>query len=256
MLFLNFLPDVLKELIKHVPSLMFEIVDWKDLARELSKVTPRLLKKEGYSDFFARQQAFLSAIGVNLIISTSSKEIPTTSDQATGEVILRTYFSQLYSPHGLFIDLRLQHFYNGPDGVTMKPSSLWVTFKDEFRNGLIKMYQGFYYENDTKLEEGLIETGLLKAEWPTGKKDELKSILKNHFAQSLDEGMVFELEHFKNSFVKIANFLINNKVIISHDFIYLGIYLISLYLGLQTIKAPLPVSRIFKEIDAKFEATV
>lgn len=251
MVFLNFLPDAIKDLLKHVPTLMFDLVDWKDLASEIPKITSKIVKREGFTDFFAVQNPFLSQAGIPSVISTSAGHMPAPAIKSTGEFILTTYFAQIYSPHGLYLDLRMSNFFQGPDGHVLKPGPLWVTFQDEFRKGLILMYQGFYHQNDHSLEAGLIATGLMKPEWSTDKKNELKSILKQHFANSLEEEMRFELSSFKDSFVRIAGFLAENQVKIPHDFMYLGIYLISMYLGLQSIPDPLPVSRIFKEVDQK-----
>ena len=250
MVFLNFLPDAVKELLKHVPTLMLDLVDWKDLAREIPVITAKIVKREGFTDFFAKQNPFLNQAGVNTVISTSTGQIQAPAIKSTGEFILTTYFAQLYSPHGLFLDLRMSNIFQGPEGHALKPGPLWVTFNETFRTGLIRMYQGFYYQDDVRLEEGLIETGLLKPEWDQSKKDELKTILKKHFANSLDEDMRFEIQAFQNSFLKIAAFLAENKVKIPHDFMYLGIYLISMYLALQTIPDALPVSRIFRQVDS------
>jgi hypothetical protein len=256
MLFLNFLPDVIKDLLKHVPTLMIDLVDWKDLAREVPKITARVIKREGYSDLFAKQNPFLAHAGIDTVIATTSQQINAVSSKSIGEFILKTYFSQLYSPHGIFLDLRLHHFYQSAQGFSFKPGPLWVTFDEKFRKGLIRMYEGFYFSNDAELEVGLMETGLLKPEWPVETKAELKAILKSHFANSLEEGMKFELDHFQASFIKIAGFLAQNKVKIPQDFMYLGIYLISMYLALQNVSDALPVTQIFKDVDGQLKSSL
>ncbi len=240
---------MMKELVKHVPTLMFELIDWSELGKEIPKLTSRLVLKEGFEGFYQNQSQFLSKYGIRLSnqpFSNSKVAIPSSK---LGEEILKLYFAQLFSPHGVFLDLRTHHFESVDSGLVFHPNSLWVLFDSQFRSGLIRMYQGFYLQDDALLELGLIETGLLKPYWPAETKNELKNLLKSHFGNSFEEGMIFSLDHFKSSFIKIAHFLITNKVKISPHFMFLGIDLVSLYIGLETIRAPLPVSKIFKEIN-------
>ncbi len=249
MLFVKFLPDILKELVKHVPALMFELLDWSDLGKEIPKMTGRLIRKEGFEEFCQKQSDFLSNFGIKI----SGQNFPTMKtaipSPKLGEEILKLYFAQLFSPHGVALDLRIHQFESSDSKLIFHPSSLWATFDHEFRNGLIQMYQGFYLQDDSLLELGLMQTGLLKPYWSPETRNELKSLLKSHFGNSLEEGMIFSMNHFNTSFPKIARFLITNKVKISHNFLFLGIYLVSLYLALENIRSPLPVSKIFKEIN-------
>ena len=255
MLFVNFLPDVLKELVKHVPTLMFELIDWTELGKEVPKMTSRIFKKEGFDDFFQNQKEFLSKSGISISNSPFSSAKTAIPSQKLGEDILKIYFAQIYSPHGLALDLRIHHMESSNEGNVFHPTTLWTKVDPAFQLGLIHMYRGFYLQDDSQLELGLVETGLLKPYWENETKEELKQLLKSHFGNSLEQDMIFRLDHFNASFLKLARFLIANKVKISHDFMYLGIYLVSLYIGLETIKTPLPVSRIFKEIDDQFQGT-
>ena len=60
MIFMRILPGVLKELLKHVPTVLFEAVEWSVLASELPKLSRRIIQKEGYNELFELQSAFLS----------------------------------------------------------------------------------------------------------------------------------------------------------------------------------------------------
>ena len=255
MILLKMLPDIIKELVKQVPTLLFEAIDWTEFGQELPRLSKRILKKEGYQALLKQQKEFLEKINLPFLDNLpqqESKALPLTQD--TGYSLLSLYFAQLYSPHGVFLDLRLQHFSTVYEKTFWIPSSLFTQFSDRFRTGLLEIYRGFYLEDDSQFEQGLIQTGLLKPDWPNEKKTELITLFKSHFGESLHGEMQFDLEKFKSSFFKIGEFLLKNKMKISIDFLYLGIYLISLHLSLNEIKFSLPVQKIFKETDNHFKA--
>lgn len=60
--------------------------------------------------------------------------------------------------------------------------------------------------------------------------------------------MLFNIEDFKRSFINIFHFLLEKKVRMSADFMYLGMMLVTLYLHLEELKKPLSVKEIFIEV--------
>jgi hypothetical protein len=76
----------------------------------------------------------------------------------------------------------------------------------------------------------------------------LANLFKDQFGASLGEEMMFDLEGFKNSLVKITDFLLQKKVKISTDFLFLGIYLVLLYSSLEASKEKLPVKQIYLNV--------
>lgn len=250
MIFTRFIPGVLKELMKHVPTVLFKAVDWSDLASEFPKITKRVLSKEGYKDLFDSQSSVLGPLGVTLSESRSEANSFPDKDRA-GEEILTVYFTQLLSPHGVFLDFRIQYFNQTEKNLLWTPSPLWTRFSDSFSAGLIEVYDGFYYDEDEKFRSGLAKIGLLSLDWKDEDQAMLCDLFRSHFGAAADEKMTFHLEDLQKSIINMANFLLERKVTINKDFLYLGINLVTLYSTLESIDSNVCVSKIYKDLRKK-----
>jgi predicted unusual protein kinase regulating ubiquinone biosynthesis (AarF/ABC1/UbiB family) len=244
---MRILPGVLKELLKHVPTVLFEAVDWSVLGHELPKLSRRLIQKEGYQELFEQHQSFLRPFQINLVDHVD-KQFDIKHDLWASEKILTLYFAQLFSPHGLFLDLRTNHFDVAKPQLNYHPSGLWTKFSDEFSQGLAEIYDGFYLSNDELFNNGLIKLGLSSPDWPQKDREELAQLFKSHFGSSVSQEMSFELESFKSSLVNITHFLLEKKVKISNDFLYLGIYLVTLYSALEKSRVRINVKNIYMDV--------
>jgi hypothetical protein len=252
MILMRILPGVLKELMKHVPTVLFEVVEWKLLVSELPKLSRRLLQKEGYDELFDLQSNFLETFGIHLVSDVPS--IPAHQvGQPVAEKILCLYFAQLFSPHGLFLDLGPTHLDYNEGGLNFHPNGLWTKFHPDFSQGLKKIYDGFYLEDETIFHQGLLACGLTSKEWPETDREKLAKLFKSHFGASLTSEMSFDLETFKESFFKVADFMLEKKVIISIDFLYLGIALVTLYSSLEKTKAKVNVKKVYLEVKNQLE---
>ena len=125
----------------------------------------------------------------------------------------------------------------------------------EFSNGLKEIYDGFYFEDEKLFHQGLINSGLTSNEWPEADRKILADLFKSHFGASLTSEMTFELEGFKESFLKVADFMLEKKVKISTDFLYLGIALVTMYSSLEKTHAKVNVKEVYlnvkKQLDPK-----
>lgn len=251
MFLMRILPGVLKELVKHVPTVLFQTVEWSQLAAELPKISRRVLQKEGYAEIYQKHLSFLHDIQVSFT-QEDLKSHPLKPTKETGEKWLELYFAQLFSPHGLFLDLRSHHFCQEGETLKWHPSGFWTQFNEDFRQGLLEVYEGFYLENEETYYRGLVKIGLIDEKWPKEEKLKLGEIFKNHFGSSLDAEMSFDLESFQHSIITLSDFLLKKKVKISKDFLYLGIYLVTLYSSLEDASAKLPVKKIYLDTRAKF----
>lgn len=243
MLFLKFLPGALKELLKHVPTVLFQVVEWKVLMAELPVLSRRLLQKEGHSELFDQLAPELQRYDVKLTHEAIEK-IPYEANEWSARICLHLYFVQIFSPHGLFLDLRPIHFDTESTELKWHPSGLWTQFDEEFRNGLIQVYDGFYMENQEAYFQGLEKIGLVGADWTDADKEKLGELFKAQF----DHEMIFDLENFRSVIFKLADFLLQKKVNITKDFLYLGIYLVTLYSHLQESQVRLPVREIYLKV--------
>lgn len=252
MILMRILPGVLKELSKHVPTVLFQTVEWSELASELPKLSRRIVQKEGFEELFETYKELLHPYDIHLTNEPlNHAHLP--QEKWVGEKILTLYFVQVFS-HGLFLDLRSSHFSTDQKNLLWHPSSLWTKFDEDFREGLLKVYEGFYLENDELYFEGLEGIGLLKPEFSLEDKKELGELFRSHFGGNLNEEMKFNLEKFKNSMISMSHFMLNKKVHISKDFLYLGIYLVTMYSVLEEIGESFPVKQIYLDVRGRFNA--
>ncbi len=251
MILMRILPGVLKELLKHVPTVLFEVVEWKVLASELPKLSRRLLQKEGFEELFDKQHSFLEPFGIHLVTDIHSPG--KFGSVEASEKILALYFAQLFSPHGLFLDLGPNHLDFNSGGLNYAPNGLWTKFHPQFSQGLQKIYDGFYLENEALFHEGLLTCGLTSPKWPQAEKDALAQLFKSHFGASLTSDMSFDLETFKQSFFKVADFMLEKKVVISTDFLYLGIALVTLYSSLESNNSKVNVKKVYLTVKEQLQ---
>lgn len=244
---MRILPGVLKELVKHVPTVLFEAVEWRVLSQEFPKLTRRILQKEGYAELFERQKSHLAPFKINLVPQVS-KAFDPQDKKLAAERILTLYFAQLFSPHGLFLDIGPAHLEMDGEELNFNPNGIWTQFGPEFADGITDIYDGFYNDDDKLFHQGLIKSGLSSPKWPEKDREALASLFKSHFGASASGEMTFELETFKKSFLKVADFLLEKKVKISTDFIYLGISLITMYSSLEKTKVSVNVKNVYLNV--------
>lgn len=244
------MPGVLKELVKHVPTVLFQVVEWHELASELPKLSRRILQKEGYQQIFEHHRNFLTPFHISLTQSPLIHEGYKVNKE-TAEKCLHLYFAQLYSEDGLFLDLRPQHFINDAPDLKWHPSGLWTVLDEDFRLGLLEVYEGFYLEKEDVYFKGLKRIGLIADDWSEQDRYKLGELFRAQFGASLTSEMSFSLEHFRSSIIKLTDFLLKKKVKITKDFLYLGIYLVTLYSHLEQSPDKLAVKDIYLSVRGK-----
>lgn len=239
---MRILPGVLKELMKHVPTVLFQTVEWSSIMSEVPVLSRRMLQKEGYAELADLQKEFLK----NLPLCIRHENIENPSLKAgDAKTILALYFSQLFSPHGVFLDLRSFHFCHESDELLWHPGALWTKFSPTFREGLIEVYDGFYLEKDEQYRSGLTKIGLLDPSWPAEDQTTIMEIFKKHFGAAQTGEVQFQLDHLRDGIVSMAHFLLEKKTRITTDFLYLGIYLVTMYGTLEETGEALPVKEIY-----------
>ena len=245
---MRILPAVLKELSKHVPTVLFQTVEWSELASELPKITRRMIQKEGFQELFDEQSQLLSPYNISLTNRLNPDSESKLSKKA-GDKILTLFFVQLFSPDGIFLDLRPAHFSSSNGFLEWQPSGFWTKFDEAFRLGLLEVYEGFYLNKDDLYFKGLEKIGLIKSDWPLEDKEKLAALFRGQFGNN---DMTFNLEQFKDSIVQMSDFMLKKKVKISKDFLYLGIYLVTLYSSLEDTKECYSVKSTYLAVKNKF----
>jgi hypothetical protein len=114
--------------------------------------------------------------------------------------------------------------------------------------GLLDLYDGFYLENEVKFTKGLQSTGLINPSFTSDDIVKMKGLFRNHFGSSLNESMKFNLMDFQRTFLKIFEFLMEKKVMLSSEFMLFGIYLVTLYLSLEKSGEKHDVRKLYLEV--------
>jgi len=236
---LFFVPKILREILENLPTVIFKSVNIKEILIEAGPFILGFTKKEITSE----NKRLMQSIPENIIID---KATGISINEVDGETILRLYFSQLLNPNGLILDLGHKHFSKKKDKVVFSPNNTWYHLQEDFRLGLLNLYQGFYTDNDDLYTKGLYDLGLATG-LDQEKLNELKILFSNHFGLNQSQ-LRFKLENFNDSFTELFQFFLRNYVKIKTDFIFLGVYLITLYLNLEKIDGTYNVKSIYKEI--------
>jgi hypothetical protein len=153
--------------------------------------------------------------------------------QEYGSMVLKIYFSQLFADQKTILDLRSSAF-NGM--MEWAPKPVFYGWSPEFKEGLQKLYSGFYQGNDLLFKAGLEKLNLSHAE----------SVIHGHFGQGNQDAVTFSLDHFKQSLHAVFMSCKNNKTRLHPDFFGLGVYLLCLYENLEGLNCPLDVRLAFK----------
>lgn len=250
MLAKHLLPKFLKDVLQHIPTLALKSINWTEVFKELGPMIMRL----GHPDLDPHHLESLKMLNItNLSILKKMNHVQSKSDlsqnqlQQRGEGILRIYFSQLKNAQGLNLDLRAKHFYVLNQQLHWCPNNTWYQLSEEFRLALIQIYRGFYFKLDHEFSEGLQIIGLSKG-LNLDQKNELKALFYKHFGPGEQESVKFDLVQFQNSFYELFHFFVQNKVELHKDFIFIGIYLVTLYMHLQELDIELNVRKVFFEV--------
>ncbi len=251
MILTRFLPEILKELLKNVPTLLFDVTDWKELSQIFPQMSKRLLSRDLVKPLTAQISSTFAQYNIQLVdeLPNQTKTFSNATDRKlAATALLKSYFQQIYNKDGQLLDFRDEHFSIQNQIVYWRPNGAWANWSEEFRTGLIDVYQGFFFENEEMFRSGLKSIRLIQPSWNQTEQDEMASLFHNHFQSSMAENMVFKISDFQDSFLSIFHYLMEKKVRMSADFMYLGMMLVTLYLHLEKLESPLSVKEIFQEV--------
>lgn len=249
----SFVPSDYRALLDFISPEAFKVIEWKTAAAQFIQLTKQSMDSEKISSA-AKESSRILAIDLSLkgqnYRSASGQEIDDSKHAGETETrfeheVLDVYFSQFFSTKGVFLDLRAKFFRTSEySGTVFAPSSFVHTFDEKFRLGLLDIYEGYYLSRPKKMENGLLALGLVKNGDPE-KIEETKKLLFSHFGDA-DQGLVsLELTHFKKSFHALFRYLKRESITLTSDFLFLGIYLVTLYLCLAESNQKVDVKKAF-----------
>ena len=231
----GFLPRDLRELARFVPRRGWDVIDWKPLLASLRQVSWRYLSGHGVEELSTSTAAVCRRPALVRSLQGTTPLAAVTSTSALGhhgDDILRLYFAQWLVNDGLFIDLRSPRFGVLDSRLAYAPNGLWVTLQPKFRAGMLALYRSFYSDDELAFAAALRQMGMLKEGLAPAAEKQLKALLYSHFA--IDQSAQrFSIDAFKASFDELFAFFTAHDYKLHSDFVWVGFYLITLYLTLE-----------------------
>lgn len=242
-MFERLIPTEYRELLDYISPAAFKTIEWKKVLRSLAQLSKNTLDLEGRRRV---ANALENIIGDDLILKEnfSKNDKAVSRRELLAEGILEFYFSQFFCSEGLFLDLRLKKFQLDDDSVLYLKNGLWWTFQEDFRNAMIAIYEGFYFDNPSLLRKGMEEAGLISSEGTEQDYLATKNLLFKHFGTAKNKKHLFKTKDYKKSFHSLFLHLKAQGIRLPADFVFLGIYLTTLYQSLEELEIPVDVSGI------------
>jgi predicted unusual protein kinase regulating ubiquinone biosynthesis (AarF/ABC1/UbiB family) len=226
------IPAAYRDLLDFISPSAFNVIDWKNAIADLARVSSGALLGSDGKD--AMKEEVQRCLTENVLLSTV-KGTSQIDAAVLGNKILETYFAQFRSEKGVFLDLRLKNFSMEGDLCNFEPTDLIYRFSDDFRQGMLLTYDGFYRDNEARLKFGMQKTGLLPMEASHELFEETRDLLFKHFDTADEHPIAFDLGKFRTSFHDLFMHLKKHDIQLPADFLFLGFYLVTLYQSLQEL---------------------
>jgi hypothetical protein len=256
--FFSVVPKPLRDLIPYLSPRALRVVDRREAGLSFVKLGRNLLLKTDYraglntlTSFLAEKTIFDQSLVVVDAFSAGAIEVLAADASLRpkiGNALLTLYFSEMFYPGPVFLDFRLRHFRMGKKGTELQwlPSAARMTFSANFKSGLRDIYLGFYRARPAQLEKGLTGLGLIGKN--PQQQEIMVALIKKHLLGADHGAVAFSSSHFKESFSQFFAVLIENKIKLPTDFIYLGLMLASLHLSLEAIGGAFDCAKIFRGV--------
>lgn len=232
------IPADYRDLLDFISPAAFKVIEWKSAISDLSSLSSGALFGSSEKEKLIEN---VQPLFPESVIIGSGKGNDEFDPQFLGQRILEIYFGQFRSEKGLFLDLRLSNFSKDKEKYHFTPSNLIYTFSENFRNGMLLTYDGFYLEDDSSLRKGMEMTGLLPKDADEDLFKETRDLLFAHFDTADEQPIRFDIAKFRSSFHDLFMHLKKHDLTLPADFLFLGFYLVTLYLALENLGEEYPV---------------
>lgn len=246
----GFIPEELRQLARFVPTTGWDAIEWKPMLSATRQVSWQFMTGRGVRKLRRATAETVSAVTLtdDLYDAEPLRDVQDPDRlQALGDDILHLYFGQWLVDEGLFLDLRAARFGVRDDELLYEPNGLWIRLRSAFREGMVALYRSFYSDDDSAFEDALRQMGMLKPGLSKSAESELKELLHAHFGVD-QSAQVFRIDDFKASFDELFAFFIANDYKLHSDFVFVGFYLITLYLTLEQGGQPHDTQRICSDV--------
>lgn len=230
------MPGDLRQLLRFVPLRGWDAVEWRPLLASLNTLSVRFVTGHGVAGLGRRLEQVIPDVDI-VRSHGDARRLESVSDRSqrrqSGDDILRLYFAQWLVDDGIFLDLRPRRFAVADCGtLRFRPNGLWIQLRPAFRQGMLALYRSFYSGEQSAFDASLRQMGLLPPGLSAPAESELKELLHNHFGIE-QRAQRFAIDAFKQSFDDLFEFFIANGYRLHSDFVFVGFYLITLYLTLE-----------------------
>lgn len=246
-----FVPKDLRQLARFVPARGWDAIAWRPLLASLRDVSVSYATGRGVS---ALREACASEVpGLRFTHHVPRpRRLEALTDpvrrRRAGDELLRLYFAQWRVDEGLFLDLRAgQLGLDDDDRLLFAPNGLWIRLRPEFRQGMIDLYRSFYTDDGEAFRAALRRMGLAAPGMAPEAEAQLEAKLRAHFG--LDQSAQrFSIDRFQASFDDLFAFFVDHGYTLHIDFVFVGFYLITLYLTLDELGEAHDVRAICREV--------
>lgn len=232
----NFVPEDLRQLLRFVPTRGWDAVEWTPLLGTLRKVSWQFVTGSGVRDLAERVDALVPEVDVVRRPPEGGEPFDAIGAikrrKQAGDGLLRLYFAQWLSEEGLFLDLRAPRLAFHDSRLKFVPNGLWIRLRPSFREGMVALYRSFYSDDASAFDAALRQMGMLHEDLSAEAESELKALLHAHFGVD-QRSQTFSIDAFKASFDALFEFFIAHDYKMHSDFVFVGFYLITLYLSLE-----------------------
>jgi hypothetical protein len=240
------LPKDIAELLAFVPVRGWDAIEWRSLLGQLRLISWQLASRKGVKSLTASADTLSESVSLSQASGSPLKGLSEREKKLAGNAILRFYFAQFRNPEGLFLDFRETRFTWKNGALNFRPSGLYVKLDDDFRTGMLDLYRGFYEPDAELLDQALHRMGLLHQDLEPGDVQALKRLLEQHFG-SQQRSQTFALSTFRQSFNALFDFFIDKRYSLRSDFVFVGFYLITLYMALESLGQHHDVRTLWKK---------
>lgn len=232
------------QLSDYVSPTFFKVLPASALGSRVTRLSRNALRGKSFADAWQAAFAAWEANAAGKVLDERGdgaldlQELSDTQRVEVGQRVLELYFTQIEANDTIVLDLTPSRFSWSPAGVSWSPGRLWATWDGGFRNDVRKLYRGFYAGDDTAFDDAL---GSLQLE-------HARETFVSHFGAGDQSQVEFDTSAFHATFHEVFVRTREAGVRLAPDFVYLGIYLGTLYENLESIGGTHNVRRAYQKV--------
>ena len=232
------------QFVDYASPALFEVMPIRRLFAQGREFIANSRDQERFGQTRAQIASALDSCDVRVMVSEPDdgpiaplSELAVETRRDVGHRVLEIYFAQLFAAPRAILDLRADAFRcTEPAELTWSPRSLYVEWKPDFLARLRDVYTGFYLDDESRFERGLVGLGL----------EQSGDLLLTHLGSDDQRRVRFSTRAFHSSFHEMFLRCRDRGVSLHQNFLALGIYLVCLYDALEALDLEFDVRGAFE----------